>query len=183
MKNISTELDKIIKDINAQIEKEAYSTLHEVLQEIKPLAQKKIEEIILEKFYNNPMLPESEYYDRTMQFLKAVEVKTTQGGGYYTMSLYYNLNELHPSAPASSHKFWSYAYSYGRHGSLVGTPLSGTMKLMVVDNILDRINSYNFETVEEAFQNWVEDTFPKLFEKKFSIKSNRFKQGNYTIDL
>lgn len=181
--NISAQLNNIINDVNRKLEAEANASLGEALKEIKPLAQAKIKEIILEKFYNNSAIPESEWYDRTMQFVDALEVQITQGGGHYTLSLYYNLNALNPMPPQQPHKFWSYAYSYGGHGSLVGKPLEGTTKLMVVDEILDRINSYNYESVEEAFQNWVEDTFPKLFEKKFSIKTNRLKLGKYTIDI
>lgn len=185
IKNFDNVLDKLIGNINSQIEQAGKSALWEALKQIKPLAQKKLQNLIWEKFYNNPEIPEPEDYERTYQFVNALKVDITQGHGKYTISVYYapeNLvsNSSGVGARPPRQTFWSYAYSWGGE-SVVGRPLSQWEKVSLIDKILERIEQNSFSSVEEDFQEWIENNFSALYEQNFAIKMNRIKQGKYTI--
>lgn len=172
-------LQQVINGINSKVEEAGKAAMWEALKEIKPLAQQKIREIIWEKFYNNPDIPSSEYYDRTYQFANALEVGITQGHGSYVLSLFYAPLNIHSNSTGEGHrppkgKFWSYAFSWGNE-SVVGRPLKDAMLVYVMDNILADIDDRNAESVEEAFAKWAETTFYALYEQKFSVRVARIR--------
>lgn len=171
MVNNGLNIEKQLRQQVQQIEKEtkvvADQSIWQTLQEIKPKAEEKLREIIIENFYNKR--PESEWYDRTYQFANCGVLKTTQGGGHYVMQLWLDTTQLRAQSPMSGQKgmFWSYAYSYGGKGSLIGTPLELEEKQQLVDEWNEEYN------ISEEFEEWFEREFHELFDKNFNIRLRR----------
>lgn len=163
--NVQQQLRQRVQEIERSAKITANQTIWQTLKEIEPLAQAKLREIILERFYS--VRPESEWYDRTYQFLNCGLVKPSQGGGHYVMQIWFDTTQLEARSPLTSssedkHMLWSYAYSYGN--SLVGTPLDLAEKQQLVD---EWDETYG---ISEAFEEWFTEEFPELFEKNFSIQ-------------
>ena len=162
--NIQNQLQQKIKQIENQTRQVANESIWQTLKEIQPKAQEKLREIVIENFYNRR--PESEWYDRTYQFANCALVKPAQGGGHYVMQAWLDTTQLQSRAPLSGQKgmFWSYAYSYGGKGSLVGTELDLEEKQQLIDNWDEEYN------ISEEFEDWFREEFPELFEKNFNIR-------------
>ena len=162
--NIEKQLQQKIKQIENQTQEVANQSIWQTLKEIQPKAQEKLREIVIENFYNRR--PESEWYDRTYQFANCALVKPTQGGGHYVMQVWFDTTQLQSRAPLSGQKgmLWSYAYSYGGKGSLIGTPLDLEEKQQLIDEWNEEYN------ISEEFEEWFEEEFSELFEKNFNIR-------------
>lgn len=163
--NIQQQLRQKVQQIEQDTKMIAEQSIWGALKEIQPLAEAKLQEIIMQQFYQTR--PETEWYDRTYQFAKCGLVKPTHGGGHYVMQVWLDTTQLQLQAPSGGDltKLWSYGYSYGN--SLVGTPLDLEEKQQLIDQ-WDK--EYN---ITETFEEWFTDEFPELFEKQFNLRMHR----------
>lgn len=164
---ITKKINDRISQIVARTEEEAQIAMWNTLKEIQPLAQTKFRSIIYKQFYQG--VPETDYYDRTLQMLNLFEVKITQGGGHYVLSVFYKPNNVATLPPARSGAFWSYGYSWGE--GLVGKRISDDMIIGIAEEIEE---TYHLD-YESEFEEWMEKTFPALFEKNFRVRTARIK--------
>lgn len=165
--NVEKQLRQRVQQIEKETKVVADQTIWQTLKEIEPRAQEKLREIIIERFYNTR--PETEWYDRTYQFANCGFVKPTQGGGNYVMQVWLDTTRLKERSPLSGQKgmLWSYAYSYGGKGSLIGTPLDLEEKQQLINEWDEEYN------ISEEFEDWFEEEFPELFEKNFNIRLHK----------
>lgn len=181
MRDYAKEMEqKILQNIeehSQRIQEVAETSMWQTLKALQPLAQQKIKDIIREKLAN---VPPSKYYDRLSSggIEEAYTVEITQGGGHYVMSLVFTPDKIRSTGVLGQrpkgNKFYSYAYSWGGK-NVVGRPLEGMYKAGVVENILEDIDGQNFESIEEAFQDWANTKFGELFEKNFRVQMHRYK--------
>ena len=148
--DIGAQIRQIVEQEKEQIQMVALQTVWAVLNRNKSLYTRKLRSLVLTEYYN--AFAESEYYDRTMQFMKSAYCRPVHSEGGYGLEVGFDGASVVFLPPTKRGNFASYG-SFPKTKGGDFTPLTEEQK----DSLLDRLQERGH--IIELFAEWFNEDF------------------------